>query len=119
MLAETFVQAGHWLVKGYGPEGRRYWAARFWDREEVESRPELGDDFRAQKAHIAGYLTRYGADADRVLEFACGTGECTEMAARLTPAVTSSATCGRSTTTTTTSAAVMAALGIWPGPPCS
>lgn len=86
MLAEALVRAGHKLIEGYAPEGRDYWSARFWDREEVESRPMLGDDFRAQKERIADYIKQYGDGADRVLEFACGTGEFTEMSARLTSA---------------------------------
>ncbi|WP_329520977.1 class I SAM-dependent methyltransferase [Spirillospora sp. NBC_01491] len=86
MLAETFVSAGHRLIGEHAPEGRDYWARRFWDREEVESRPVLGDDFRAQKKKIAQYIEEHGRDAARVLEFACGTGEFTAMAADLTPA---------------------------------
>lgn len=86
MLAEALVRAGHELIEGYPPEGRGYWAARFWDRDEVESRPMLGDDFRAQKDRIASYIKQYGDGVDRVLEFACGTGEFTGMAARLTSA---------------------------------
>ncbi|MDQ7803519.1 class I SAM-dependent methyltransferase [Amycolatopsis sp. A133] len=52
----------------------------------MEARPDIGDDFRVQKARIADYLTAYGADVDRVLEIACGTGEFTAMAAELTKA---------------------------------
>jgi trans-aconitate methyltransferase len=92
VLAEVLVNSGRRMVKDYPPEGRRYWAARFWDREEVESRPGLGDDFRVQKEIIARYVAEYGRDAERVLEFACGTGEFTEMAATLTPATTIVAT---------------------------
>ncbi|MGW0520110.1 class I SAM-dependent methyltransferase [Crossiella sp. NPDC003009] len=86
MLAEVMVDAGHRLIRNYPPEGRGYWAARFWDREEVETRAHLGDDFRAQKACIADYLSRYAADAGRVIEIGCGTGEFTDHAARLTAA---------------------------------
>ncbi|GLW63949.1 methyltransferase type 12 [Actinomadura rubrobrunea] len=86
MLAETLVRAGHLLIGDHAPEGRDYWARRFWDRDEVESRPVLGDDFRAQKKKIAEYIETYGGDAARVIEIACGTGEFTAMAARSTAA---------------------------------
>jgi SAM-dependent methyltransferase len=86
MLAEAMVDAGHRLIRKYPPEGRAYWAARFWDRDEVEARADIGDDFRVQKARIASYLTEYGAGAERVLEIACGTGEFTAFAAELTKA---------------------------------
>jgi SAM-dependent methyltransferase len=83
MLAEAMVRAGHVLVRPFPPEGREYWAGRFWDREEVESHPVLGDDFRAQKTRIAEMLERYGGNAAHVIEIACGTGEFTAMASRL------------------------------------
>jgi ubiquinone/menaquinone biosynthesis C-methylase UbiE len=86
VFAELLAGAGRRMIREFPPEGRRYWAARFWDREEVESRPVLGDDFRAQKQEIARYIKQYGGAADRVLEIACGTGEFTEMAATLTSA---------------------------------
>jgi SAM-dependent methyltransferase len=83
MFAEAMVRTGHALVKPFPPEGREYWAGRFWDREEVEAHSVLGDDFRAQKAQIAEMLQRYGGHAIRVIEIACGTGEFTAMASRL------------------------------------
>lgn len=87
MFAEAMVRAGHSLVRPFPPEGRGYWAGRFWDREEVESHSVLGDDFRAQKAQIAEMLERFGGNASLVIEIACGTGEFTAMASTL-PAVT-------------------------------
>lgn len=86
MFAEALVRSGLKLVKKYPPEGRAYWSARFWDRDEVESHPALGSDFQAQKDRIDELLIKYGADCQRVLEFACGTGEFTVMAARRTGA---------------------------------
>ncbi|MEV5708042.1 class I SAM-dependent methyltransferase [Actinoallomurus sp. NPDC052274] len=86
MIAELLVRSGTKLVRMYPPEGRAYWAARFWDRTAAERHPLLGDEFREQKAAIADLLKRYGANARKVIEFACGTGEFTEMVARLTSA---------------------------------
>ncbi|SRR5216683_310480 len=86
MLAEMLVRSGHMLVRGYPPEGRDYWSQRFWNRDEAESRPILGDDFRAQKEQIADLLQRYSEGTPRILEFACGTGEITAMAAKVTAA---------------------------------
>jgi len=86
MIAETLVRSGHALVRRYPPEGRDYWSSRYWNRDEAESHPVLGTDFYAQKAQIAELLTRYGGGASTVLEFACGTGAFTAMAATLTPA---------------------------------
>jgi SAM-dependent methyltransferase len=86
MIAETLVRAGHALVRRYPPEGRDYWSARYWNRDEAESHPVLGTDFHAQKAQVGELLTTYGQDAATVLEFACGTGAFTAMAATLTPA---------------------------------
>lgn len=87
MIAEAMVRAGHVLVRPFPPEGRDYWAGRFWDREEVESHSILGEDFRAQKAKIGQMLERHAGNAAKVIEVACGTGEFTAMADKL-PAVT-------------------------------
>lgn len=86
MLAELLARTGRGLLDGYPPDGRDYWAARFWDRESAEKHTRLRPDFLTQKATIAELLRAYGQDAERVLEIACGTGEFTALAADLTPA---------------------------------
>jgi trans-aconitate methyltransferase len=86
MLAEQLVRSGSKLVAGYAPEGRNYWAARFWDRGAAERDPVLGEHYRDQKRAIADLIDHYGAGADRVLELACGTGEFTRITADLLPA---------------------------------
>jgi SAM-dependent methyltransferase len=84
MLAEVMVQLGHLLIRNYPPEGRAYWAARFWDRTEVESTPYVKDDLQAKKEYVSNYLTRYGKDADRAIEFSCGVGTFTRTVTELT-----------------------------------
>jgi SAM-dependent methyltransferase len=86
MLAEAMVWLGHQLIRNYPPEGRSYWASRFWDRAPVETTPGVNDDLRVKQELISSYVTRYGKDARRVLEFSCGTGEFTKVAASLTSA---------------------------------
>ncbi|MET9457710.1 class I SAM-dependent methyltransferase [Streptomyces canus] len=81
MIAERLVSLGNKLISGYPPEGREYWAARFWDRDKAELDPVLGDHYRAQKAVLGDLIDKYGARADRVIEFACGTGEFTKIVA--------------------------------------
>ena len=86
MIAEMLARTGRTLLDGVPPDGRRYWAARFWDRENAERHPLLREHFLSQKETIAGYLDAYGQRAERVLEFACGTGEFTALTAEHTPA---------------------------------
>jgi SAM-dependent methyltransferase len=86
MLAELLARTGRGLLEGYPPDGRDYWAARFWDRESAEQHARLRPEFLTQKETIAEFLRKYGQDAHRVLEVACGTGEFTALAADLTPA---------------------------------
>ncbi len=86
MIAELLARSGRTVLNGIPPDGSRYWAARFWDRDAAEQHRLLNPEFLAQKEAIAGYLREYGATAQRVLEFACGTGEFTALAAELTPA---------------------------------
>jgi SAM-dependent methyltransferase len=83
MLAEVMVQLGHQLIRNYPPEGRSYWAARFWDRTEVETTPQVKDDLQAKQEYVCSYLTRYGKDAERALEFSCGTGTFTKTVTEL------------------------------------
>jgi ubiquinone/menaquinone biosynthesis C-methylase UbiE len=84
MLAEFMADAGRAVLKDVPPDGRDYWAARFWDRDGAEQHSVLADDFRLQKDTIDAYITQYGADATRALEFACGTGEFTRLVAERT-----------------------------------
>lgn len=86
MLAEMLARSGQIFVKGIPPDGRAYWAARYWDRDAAERHPVLADSFLQQKETVAGFLRNHGHDAERVLEFACGTGEFTRLAAESTPA---------------------------------
>jgi 2-polyprenyl-3-methyl-5-hydroxy-6-metoxy-1,4-benzoquinol methylase len=86
MIAEQLERLGSKFVSGYPPEGREYWAARFWDRDAAEVDVIIGAHYQAQKKVIREMMTQYGATADRILEFACGTGEFTQMAATATGA---------------------------------
>jgi SAM-dependent methyltransferase len=86
MIAESLENVGSKLISGYAPDGKSYWAARFWDRDAAEADPIIGEHYRAQKNDIGEMLTRHAATTDRVLEFACGTGEFTNMAATRTSA---------------------------------
>lgn len=84
MLAELLANVGQRAVADIPPDGRDYWAARFWDRDAAERHDLLAPDFRKQKDVISDYLCAYGTEARRVLEFACGTGEFTRLTAELT-----------------------------------
>lgn len=86
MLAEMLARSGHRILGDRSPDGAKYWAARFWDRDLAERDPVLGDHYRAQKADLAAVIEKYAGQADRVIEFGCGTGEFTAMAAKLTTA---------------------------------
>lgn len=84
MLAELLARTGRAVVRDIPPDGRAYWAARFWDRDTHEQHPLLGESFLQQKETVAGLLSRHAGDARRILEFACGTGEFTRLAAERT-----------------------------------
>lgn len=86
MLAEAMVEFGQWLIKDYPPEGRSYWAARFWDRTGVETTPVVSNDLTVKQEQISSYVTRYGKDAQRAIEFSCGTGAFTKSLVGLTSA---------------------------------
>jgi SAM-dependent methyltransferase len=86
MLAELLARTGRGLLAGFPPDGRDYWAARFWDRASAEQHVQLRPEFLTQKETIARFLREYGQDAHRVLEVAPGTGEFTALAADVTPA---------------------------------
>jgi SAM-dependent methyltransferase len=86
MIAELLAKSGTAVLRGIPPDGRDYWAARFWDRDAAEQHRILSSDFLRQKETIARFLRDYGAQAHQVLEFGCGTGEFTALAAELTPA---------------------------------
>lgn len=86
MLAERMAEIGNRLVRDYAPDGKAYWAARFWDRDAAERQAIIGGHYRAQKDEIGELIARYAADVDRVIEFACGTGEFTRLVAERTAA---------------------------------
>jgi len=86
MIAELLASTGRVVIRDLPPDGRAYWAARFWDRDTHEQHPRLSDAFLTQKETIGGFLRTYAGDADRILEFACGTGEFTRLAAERTDA---------------------------------
>jgi SAM-dependent methyltransferase len=86
MLAEFMARTGNSVIRNIPPDGRAYWSARFWDRDTHEQHPVLGEAFLRQKNTVADLISRYAADTPRVLEFACGTGEFTRLAAERTRA---------------------------------
>jgi SAM-dependent methyltransferase len=86
MIAELLAGTGQAIVRNIPPDGREYWAKRFWDRDTHEQHPRLRSAFLSQKEIVAGYLRDYAGSTSRVLELACGTGEFTRLAAQLTPA---------------------------------
>jgi 2-polyprenyl-3-methyl-5-hydroxy-6-metoxy-1,4-benzoquinol methylase len=86
MIAELLARTGRTVIGDIPPDGREYWAARFWDRDTHEQHPLLRESFLTQKDTIARYLSTYAADAKQITEIACGTGEFTRLAAELTPA---------------------------------
>jgi SAM-dependent methyltransferase len=86
MLAEFMARAGNRILGDIPPDGREYWASRFWDREAAEAHPAIKAHYDEQTDEVARLLTQYAKDADRVLEFCCGTGLFTKLAADLTGA---------------------------------
>ncbi|HZN74642.1 MAG TPA: methyltransferase domain-containing protein [Micromonosporaceae bacterium] len=86
MIAELLARTGKAVIRDVPPDGRAYWAARFWDRDTHEQHPLLSNAFLQQKETVAGFLGTYAANAERILEFACGTGEFTRLAAERTKA---------------------------------
>ncbi len=84
MLSEVMARAGQALISDTAPNGKSYWSRRFWDRDAAEKHPVLAQAFLQQKKTITGYLEKYGADAERSIEFACGTGEFTRLTAEHT-----------------------------------
>jgi ubiquinone/menaquinone biosynthesis C-methylase UbiE len=86
MIAELLARTGRTVIGDIPPDGRDYWAARYWDRDTHEQHPLLRADFLKQKETIARYLADYAGDVKEITEIACGTGEFTRLAAELTPA---------------------------------
>lgn len=88
MFAELLARSGNTLLNGVAPDGRDYWAKRFWDRDRAEEHLELREHFLAQKTAISELIGEYGTGVERILEFCCGTGEFTRIAAERTSART-------------------------------
>ncbi len=86
MLAKLCVQAGIAVLGDRPPDCGAYWAARWWDRGAVTSTPALAAYFAEHRAVASGLISEHADGAAGVLEIACGTGEFTELAARLLPA---------------------------------
>ncbi|MFC4587981.1 class I SAM-dependent methyltransferase [Sphaerisporangium corydalis] len=86
MFAEMMAGAGARIVRRYPPDGASYWSQRFWDRDTLERVPVFGDQLQLVKKDIAALMTSHAQNVGTVLEFGCGTGEFTAMAAELTPA---------------------------------
>jgi SAM-dependent methyltransferase len=84
VLAESLARAGQTLIGKTPPNGKNYWAARFWDRDAAEAHPVLARAFLSQKETIAEYFAKYAADVRTSTEFACGTGEFTRLTAERT-----------------------------------
>lgn len=80
MFAEAVVKLSHKLIKGYAPKAGAHWAAKAWDRTRYEQAPRVGPDLKVKKDRVADLITEYGQGADRLIEFACGTGVHTENA---------------------------------------
>jgi ubiquinone/menaquinone biosynthesis C-methylase UbiE len=85
MLARFCVRAGTVLLGDRPPDGRAYWAARAWDRDAVTSTPGLSAHFDRHRQVAEDLIGTHAAGAREVLEIACGTGEFTELAARMLP----------------------------------
>ncbi len=83
MLAEVLVRSAFHLLGNHAPDGRRYWAARYWDRTQAEEPPELAVHYTTEKQEIRSLIAKYATDAGTILEIACGTGEFTLMLAQL------------------------------------
>jgi trans-aconitate methyltransferase len=78
MFAEAVVKWSHKLIRGYPPTAGAHWAAKAWDRSKYEVAPRVGPDLRAKKDRIGDLIAEYSKGADRIIEFACGTGTHTE-----------------------------------------
>jgi SAM-dependent methyltransferase len=79
MIAEIVARLGRKIIAGIPPDGRQYWAARSWDRDTHRDHPLVGDSFQEQERIIGSYLERYGKNATRATELACGTGRFTRL----------------------------------------
>lgn len=79
MLAEVLAESGIRVLGKLPPNGKEYWAGRFWDREAEERHPVLGSHYLQEKNDLAKMIEDYAAGATRVLEFCCGTGEFIEL----------------------------------------
>lgn len=75
MLAEVLAESGIRVLGKLPPNGKDYWAGRFWDRESEERHPVLGSHYLQEKNDLAKMIEEYAGGTPRVLEFCCGTGE--------------------------------------------
>ena len=82
MFAEAAVKLSQKLIKGYAPKAGAHWAAKAWDRSKYDRAPRVGPDLKAKKERVADLIEAHGQGADRLIEFACGTGAHTENAVK-------------------------------------
>src|SRR6266540_3594680 len=97
MLAEVLVRSAFHLLGNHAPDGRRYWAARYWDRTQAEEPPELAVHYTTEKQEIRSLIAKYATDAGTILEIACGPGGCVK-APTASRSPSGRPTCGRPAT---------------------
>jgi SAM-dependent methyltransferase len=83
MLSELMVRGAIKMLGDHSPDGRAYWAARFWDRVDAEAPVALKEPYESEKVEIRSLLHQYAGDATTFLEVACGTGEFTRYIAEM------------------------------------
>jgi SAM-dependent methyltransferase len=85
MFAEVLARVGTALLDGTAPDGKAYWSKRYWDRAQAED-SFLGPHFLIQKSSVAEMIAAHAPDVETVIEFCCGTGEFSMIAAERTAA---------------------------------
>lgn len=84
MLAELLANSGIRILGNLPPNGKKFWAERFWDRAEAEQDPLLSKYYLEEKEDLLGLIKRYAADSERLLEICCGSGEFLQFVLDLT-----------------------------------